>query len=640
MHTMKHLIIISFLFTNLLIFGQEQLLPLTSNPVLLNAKQLNIGAQNIKGSAAAIKLPFIEDFSGSGLYPSKKLWQDSYVFINKSYAVNPPSIGVATFDAMDNHGVVYSNMSTFPTIADTLTSVDIRLDTSFITNTKLTPADSVYFSFYVQPQGFGDKPEADDSLVLEFYHQSKDKWIHAWSMEGMALDTLKKRYGVDFLQVMIPIKDTIFFGPQFKFRFLNYASIPGTNIPSWRSGVHDHWNIDYIILDSKRTINDIYTNDVSISGKVTTLLKNYQSMPWNQFLANKTAEMDHSKDIEFKRHDQIAGPINVAQYFGIYVLNLSTPDFHPTPNPAATNMSTPSLIFKPIYSSYTFSSTASPYADFKVEFQVLHNPDIIGSNDTLKFFQRFYNYYSYDDGIPEAGYGLSNANAQLAIQYHTNIADSVQSVQFYFNQTLGAANQQYFDIQIYDDNSGVPGNVIYTQKSVRPEFDGLFKFHTYVLSQAVAVNGTFYVGWKQLTKENLNVGWDYNNENQDKIFYNVTGSWFNSSFKGTTMIRPIMGTEDQAYVGIPSNSKQQDIQLKVVPNPIQNQVLNLQLNTTDNNNKSSYQVRIFNMSGQLLVETAYQSSIDVSYFPAGIYLIQLISIDHKQLIYKKFIINK
>ncbi|MCK5856509.1 MAG: T9SS type A sorting domain-containing protein [Bacteroidales bacterium] len=639
---MKLIIILSFLLVFSLAKAQEQIVPLSGNPTLINTKQVSQQSTKThkKGTTPAIKLPFIDDFSKPGYFPYKNLWEDSYVFINKSYAINPPSIGVATFDGTDNNGRVYSNMSTYPTIADTLTSNDIRLDTLFITNTKMTPADSVYLSFYVQPQGFGDAPQEGDSITLEFYDQNKDKWIHAWGMEGMPLDTLKKYYGVDFLHVLIPIKDTIFFGPRFKFRFLNYASIPGSNIPSWRSGVYDHWNLDYIILDANRSYDDIYFNDVSISGKLTTLLNDYQSMPWNQFLANASSEMDHSKQIEFTRQDEILGPINVAQYFGIYPLDYTTIPFHPPSNPASINMTTPTLDFAPNYTTYTYNSTATTYADFKVEVQVLHNPDIIRSNDTLKFFQRFYNYYAYDDGVPEAGYGLSTANGQLAIKFKTNIADSIQSVQFYFNQTLAAANQQYFDIQIWNDNGGAPGTVIYTQSSVRPEFsDDLFKFHTYVLDNAVAVNGTFYVGWKQSTKDNLNLGWDYNNNNMDNVFYNVTGNWYNSSFEGTAMIRPILGSDDQAYVGIPSKTND-DISLVIAPNPIHSNYLQLSLSGNKNYNNEDYHIRIFNINGQLIIESNYQNKIDVSNLQSGIYLIQLFTTNGQTQISKKFIINK
>ena len=621
--------------------AQEQLIPLGFNPVLQHAEKPSTPfiKNSTKGAIPAIKLPFIEDFSGQGLFPNQKLWSDNNVFINRSLSVRPPSIGVATFDAMNDTGGVYPFMSTFPTVADTLTSRSIRLDSLFSTNTTLSPADSVYFSFFIQPQGMGDAPQLEDSIVLQFYNQKDDIWISVWNMEGMPLDTLKKKYGTDFLLVLIPITDSVYFGPNFKFRFYNYASITSTQIPSWRSGVYDHWNLDYIVLDANRTFNDTYIDDVAISVGPTTLLKNYQSMPWNQFLANSGAEMDYSKKINFKRLDHVGTDINIAQYFGIQNLDDKT-FFHPTPNPSSINMSTVDSAFKPAYSNYTFNSNASPYADFEVKYSILHLPDAIRTNDTMSFYQRFYNYYAYDDGVPEAGYGLSTANGKLAIQFQANTADSIQAVQFYFNQTLGWANQQYFDIYIWNDNNGVPGNVIYNQQGLRPEFESqLFKYQTYTLDQAVAVNGVFYVGWKQSTKDNLNVGWDKNNDKSDKVFYNVTGNWYNSSFKGCTMIRPILGTEDEAFVGIAKTLQTEELNLIIAPNPVHSNQLHLIFDTNKQDN-TCYQLRIFNISGQLVLQTEFDNNIDISHLKSGIYLLNMISTDGKQQINKKFIINK
>ena len=637
---MKQILISLFLLIGFTSFAQEQLVPLGANPSLIGAPKPKAPKQLTKGASVAVKLPFIDDFSRAGVYPQQQLWTDRYVFINKSYAINPPSFGVATFDAMNDTGGVYNNMSTFPTIADTLTSQAIRLDSNFTNNTTLSPADSVYLSFYIQPQGMGDAPQLEDSIVLQFYNPKDDKWLSVWNMEGMRLDTFITRYGTDFLQVLIPITDSDYFAANFQFRFYNYASIPGLNIPSWRSGVYDHWNLDYVLLDLNRTYDDIYHNDVSVSRHVTSLLTNYQSMPWNQFWADTAAEMDHTKDIEIKRLDLITGPINVAQFFKIIDLFDKT-FFTPDHNPASTNMNNKTISFLPKYAKYTYKTNSSPYADFLVEYRVLHIPDIIRSNDTSKFVQRFYNYYAYDDGVPEAGYGLSTPSGQLAIQFSTNTADSIQSVQFYFNQTLGWANQQYFDIQIWDDNGGTPGNVIYTQKGVRPEFtSSLFKFETYVLDNAVAVNGVFYVGWKQSTQDNLNVGWDFNNDKSDKVFYNVTGNWFNSSFDGIAMIRPIMGTEDDAYVGIPQQKQDDGFGLIIAPNPVQSNVMHLRLEANEALNYAQYQIRIFNMSGQLIAERPYENNVDISNLQSGIYLIQVFSLDGKHHINKKFIVNK
>ncbi len=637
---MKHILFIIALSFALNGLAQEVITPMTYNPAYKNAKRSSIpNKSNTKGGNIAVKLPFIDDFSRPGIFPYQDLWKDQNVFINKSFGVNPPSFGVATFDATNDTGGVYSHLSSAPSVADTLCSNDIRLDSNFSSNSILSPADSVYISFYIQPQGMGDDPQKDDSIVLQFYAPKTGQWSSVWHMPGMPLDTFIAKFGTDFLQVLIPIKDTIYFGADFKFRFYNYASIANTTIPSWRSGMYDHWNLDYVYLDANLSYDSIYKKDIAISGNVSTLLTNYQSMPWNQFKANSSAEMDHAKEI---RYNKLGGPLdsaNVAQFFSIQNLDDKS-YFYPFPNPSSVNMITDFRIFKPNYSTYAFNSNASPYADFQVVFNMLATPDINRYNDTLKFFQRFYNYYAYDDGIPEAGYGLSVSYGRLAIQFKANTPDSIQSVQFYFNQTIGLSNQQYFHLSIWSDNNGTPGTLLYEQKNMRPEFeDKLFQFYTYKLDQAVAVSGTFYVGWRQTTQDNLNVGWDRNNDKQTKVFYNTTGVWYNSSFHGCTMIRPILGTEDEAYLGVSKSVESNPIELIIAPNPVYGSQLHLILKDEDRI-KSQYHIRVFNITGQLVKDVPFNTSIDVSNLQSGIYFLQLLSENGSTESVQKFIINR
>ena len=619
--------------------AQEQLVPLSYNPAYKQSGQSPV-KNNAKGGQTAVKLPFIDDFSRPGIYPYADHWQDRYVFVNRSYAVNPPSIGVATFDAINDTGAVYSHMSAFAEGADTLTSVDIRLDSLFTTNKRLTPADSVYMSFWIQPQGMGDDPQEEDSIVLQFYTPSTGTWKSVWHMKGMPLDSLKAKYGTDFLQVLIPITDTAYFKPDFKFRFYNYASIPGNNIPSWRSGVYDHWNLDYVYIDAGRNYKDYYYEDVAFNTEVSSLLKEYQSMPWKQFKANANAEMNHSANI---RYYKLSGPTSsrlVTQFFTIKNLH-SGAEFHPPVNPSSVNMTVDSLRFHPDYSAYTFNSSATPYADFQVIFSIVASPDFNTHNDTLKFFQRFYNYFAYDDGIPEAGYGLSTPNGRLAIQFKVNTPDSIQSVQFYFNQTLGASNQQYFDLSIWADNNGTPGNLLYQQQNMRPEFENkLFKFYTYKLNHAVAVSGTFYVGWRQSTSDNLNVGWDRNNNKQDKVFYNVAGAWYNTSYHGVPMIRPILGLDDEAYLGVETAQKDEEVKLLIAPNPVTSAYLSIIVDKESIRPQDGYQIRIYDLRGSLVRSLAYQKQVNVEGLPNGIYLLQLRDQYGRSLSTQKFIITK
>jgi len=106
----------------------------------------------------AIAPPFFEDFSQSNVVPNPNLWQNSDVFVNTTIGISPPSIGMATFDGINEDGRPYGG-GHGP--SDELTSTFIDLNA-------FSPADDVYFSYWVQPKGYGDRPEFIDSLVLEF----------------------------------------------------------------------------------------------------------------------------------------------------------------------------------------------------------------------------------------------------------------------------------------------------------------------------------------------------------------------------------------------------------------------------------------------------------------------------------------
>ena len=115
------------------LFAQELLLPLKSNSALKN-QRMPARVQSV----VALSLPFIDDFSGALPYPNPSLWADAAVYINPNYGVNAPTYGVA----------------------DYLTSQPINLGNK-------APSDSVYLSFFYQPEGLGEQPDAKDSLVVQ-----------------------------------------------------------------------------------------------------------------------------------------------------------------------------------------------------------------------------------------------------------------------------------------------------------------------------------------------------------------------------------------------------------------------------------------------------------------------------------------
>ena len=156
--------------------AQEIITGLSQNATIVKASKQPQQTPN----RSAVKLPFLDDFSNYTGYPNPNLWTDRQAFVNNTYPVVPPTIGVATLDALDENGRIYARAERTPFSADTLTSACIRLDSNFTLHRAMHLSDSIYFSFYYQPGGasrvyppvawerVGDEPESGDELILEF----------------------------------------------------------------------------------------------------------------------------------------------------------------------------------------------------------------------------------------------------------------------------------------------------------------------------------------------------------------------------------------------------------------------------------------------------------------------------------------
>ena len=53
---------------------------------------------------AILELPFFDDFADYEGLPDAKRWLNSQAFVNKDFAPQPPTIGMATLDALDANG--------------------------------------------------------------------------------------------------------------------------------------------------------------------------------------------------------------------------------------------------------------------------------------------------------------------------------------------------------------------------------------------------------------------------------------------------------------------------------------------------------------------------------------------------------
>lgn len=633
----------SFYITILVLLGaavsaQEVVTGLQFNPVVRGQSLLY--QMQMRGTVAdtlPISLPFFDDFSSGEVFPSPLRWIDRYGYVNTDYPVYPVDLGVVTLDAINDTGSMYPDAVPGPDafIADHLTSRYIRLDSVFSPLPRaLTPADSVYLSFYFQPQGRGLAPHTSDSLVLQFLlrpqHDSiapgdtniyiiPDRWRHIWSVKGEALDSFYIQNNSYFTRVMIPVTDTVFFKNIFRFQFYNYVSLASIGEPSWQSNT-SQWNIDEVYLNYGRNLHDTIHQEIRFVDRPPSLLKSYQSMPYPQFSNNPSNEMIDSLSIILTNRDAVAHSVK-------YSYHVTQPG-----SSFSKSFETPAINLLP-YNQYAFGYVTHPPIPFtfpispadSTVFEVRHvvrdiNP---GSNlaDTMTGFQRFYNYYAYDDGTPEAGYGLKGTGAQMAYRFKLNKSpDTIRAVRFYFNHTLAKSNIQYFYLTVWNDNSGFPGDTLYSRIVLPVYSDSLNKLTSYLLEKPVRVSGTFYVGTIQTTDDNLNIGLDTYDNAAANLLYNATGSWIASSISGAPIVRPVIGKP--LPLGI-ENISAGTGSLKIYPNPCSSGQVRIQIGSpAERTETGNWKIRISALTGQELYRSPRKDVLDVSSLPSGIYIVE------------------
>jgi hypothetical protein len=160
---------------------------------------------------------------------------------------------------------------------------------------------------------------------------------------------------------------------------------------------------------------------------------------------------------------------------------------------------------------------------------------------------------------------------------------------------------------------------------VQPIYEeGLNKYVTYEIEDTLLVlSGEYYVGWIKTTERILNIGFDRNTVNNDKIFYNLGQGWQNSGFSGSLMIRPIMGKAlpEEPVVRILPNAVNI---LHIYPNPASHQ---FRIELPDAANPEEWSVTLYDLQGKsVYFGRCDQQQHPISHLPDGIYILKL---DHK-----------
>lgn len=536
-------------------------------------------------------------------------WIDHHANWNFTRAHLPWSLGVVTFDGLKSNGFPYAINTTQSGYADYLTSKPLIMN--------YPASDSIYFSFLYQPEGFGDRPEANDSLVLDFFNVTEQKWETVWKVSGTPLH--------DFKLVHIPITEIKFLQNGFKFRFKNYGGL---------SGDLDNWHIDYVNLRQTSSYTDTVIIDFAMVYPIPTLLKDYTSVPWEHYVNSPIGHMSDSLLITVRNSNNIAGNTSNGslQVFdnGVFDHNYVVPGGTLTTDlnyePFTTYTTQHSLVaLAPFYNfpvtdpsaeNYTFDYTFTASVPF---------PQFTNQNDTIYGQQYFANYYAYDDGSAELAYGVNGEQSRLAYQFTTWEPDSLVAVQMHFVPTVFDHSNKLFLLTIWDDNNGQPGAVIYeddfftAQNPVYIPEKNSFWHYYFRDNEKVGVSGTFYVGWRQLDPQRLNIGFDKNTNTQNKIFYSVDlgATWQNSSFAGSLMMRPVFSTAMDYLLEVEEPELVEELVL--YPNPV--------LNEFNFSFVGEGTVDIIAADGKVIRSVAWTNQVDVNDLTHGFYFVRVTSND-------------
>ena len=595
---LRNLFVLYFILMIYSLNAQEVVSVLVSNPLLLEQAKIN-------KNQPSLSLPFFDDFSYDSPSVDYNLWYNSSVYVNRNYPVNPPTVGVATFDGMDDKGFARSfSPPTDSEPSDTLLSRPIDLSGS----------NSVYFMFYYQAKGIGDSPQLQDTLILEFLNDTLG-WQQIWSVGGHSMQEFKK--------VVQLIDAPIFLHEDFQFRFRNYATI---------SGNFDHWHIDYVKIDNLLSSLDTSSlNDVAFIYNSPSFLERYYEMPWKHFINNEYAELKDSIDIKLRNN---GASINVNYQYNVFENNNQI--FHYPTIGLSRNVSV--LDYDSI-GNYSFTDpsinvSSNVFNSFQPETATFLVQNIIGTslsdnklNDTLYHIQNFHFHFAYDDGTAESAYGINVNGAKLAYEFKLNRPDTLRAVQMYFPQMLDTLNDVDFYLTVWEEDNGNPGNIIYSQ-IVSPVHTADGIYHTYYIDNPFQIVGDFYVGWQQTTNDLLNIGLDKNNEANDYMFYDVGAGWTMSSYPGSWMIRPVLSMNE-----ITSGVRDLGSPIQIFPNPVDSEFF------IENTHPDDV-ISIYSLQGMLVKRVIVNSTlsrVDVHDFSPGIYLLELSNNNRKR--YQKLIVK-
>lgn len=447
-------------------------------------------------------------------------------------------------------------------------------------------------------------------------------WKRMWgaSAKGMNPET--------FSTAIIPLTET-YLQKGFRFRFKNYASLSNDESHARNE---DFWHIDMVWIDANRDETQANIADVAFSVPITSLFNRYTALPKTHFVQLKEDDFRMALESSFRNFDKESRKIK----FHFAVRNsqnsnsISFSSYETDLEAFQTVEKERDILSDHDVKFFDYLSTESAAVDsIDFEFQYFftdnNNPlfEQYRWNDTSRVSLKFGNYYAYDDGTPEAGYGLRNAPmGKVAYKFDVLQPDTLRSILMYFNPTLDQ-NPKLFNLCVWAvGEKGKPGKLLYRRTSTRVQHsEELFGFTRYAIedegiqtgeSGGIYVGNSFFIGWEQPNDVLLNIGMDLTNEVRNRLYFNASYDWEASVMPGALLIRPQFG--ESISTEIPNVSKQNVL---VYPTIINH-------SATVQSQEEILRCEFVSISGRSFQQSLLAgNTIDCSNIPNGFYLLKL-----------------
>lgn len=577
-----------------------------------------------------VNLPFFDDFSYEGFRPDADLWQDEDVLINRSFAIAPPSIGVATFDAVNFDGLPYEQGTggSGSELRDFLTSAPINLQ----------GRSGTTLNFYLQPRGLGNRPERLDSFLVQFLTPA-GRWETVLGIEGV-LNTVGTTTELPFAPYTVPLDNQYLYNG-FQFRFANKSD---------DEGAVDMWHLDYVKLDNESTT--IVTQDLALTTLPDNLLATYTSMPLRHYQAVGSSLLTDSITLELFNSrgdvtpisrgrivitDEAGTPITsgsliISDLFqGIAAVDSLARDFR-----RANFVNWPNL---PNLINYLAGLDANASVKIfnryllDVNTEVLSFSPAIQENSNVSNPTCFDEYFAYDDASAELTLEIDPGNTILQ-SYDTYVNDQLLGVRVAIPRGLGPLGDQDLRLVVYTGDT-MPETLIYEEDFpvLQPEdffFDSLQGYTTYLFAGPLNISaGRLFVGWEQQSaNRNIGVGFDRNNAPEDVQWFNVGNGWrrLRGTTTGAIMLRPLLS----GFEGFQTDTEDPATDLtrvEIFPNPTSG---TLHLRPRPDVQTGNLNYRLFSFSGAILRAGPVFDRLDIGDLPAGIYLLELSDGQHRE----------